>query len=152
MRNPGTSLQVGIVVLVVVFAVSSLSLYGGARLVAQEAPEEEIAAENGGKPPVPGVPEDTFINLIALNILFDQRALTASVGGSVTVRLDNQDAGVLHNFAFFTDQSASTVIFQGEIFPGPDVMEYTFEAPAAGTYFFRCNVHPDTMTGSFVVQ
>jgi plastocyanin len=29
---------------------------------------------------------------------------------------------------------------------------YTFEAPDPGEYFFRCDVHPVDMTGTFVVR
>jgi len=36
---------------------------------------------------------------------------------------------------------------------GPRQVEYGFVAPTApGNYFFRCDVHPDQMTGTFVVD
>jgi len=60
---------------------------------------------------------------------------------------------VAHNFALYTDSSATTKIFQGTIITGPATTTYTFSAPSTpGTYFFRCDVHPTTMTGSFIVQ
>jgi plastocyanin len=31
------------------------------------------------------------------------------------------------------------------------VDEVVFAKPAAGTYFFRCDVHPTIMTGNFIV-
>ena len=69
---------------------------------------------------------------------------------------DNQDAGVLHNIDFYTDQSAAERLFTDpskmEIFPGADQRQLKFTAPTIpGNYFFKCDVHPDTMTGAFSV-
>jgi hypothetical protein len=99
--------------------------------------------------PTPSAPGETVLQLRALNLLFDKRALTATANSPVTVQLDNADAGVLHNFALYNNSTASQKIFGGELTTGPVVTNYKFTAPAAGTYFFRCDVHPDTMTGSF---
>jgi plastocyanin len=103
-------------------------------------------------PSGPSAPGDTTIQLVAFNIEFDQRALTASAGGTVTIQFDNRDPSVLHNFALYVDNSLAQSIFIGDLVTGPAVTEYKFDAPAPGTYFFRCDVHPDTMTGSFTVQ
>ena len=104
-----------------------------------------------GPAPTP-VPGTTVLELVVSNILFDTDELEAPANSAVVVSFDNQDAGVLHNFALYTDSGASEPIFQGEIFTGPDNMEYSFTVPAAGTYFFRCDVHPDTMTGTFTAR
>ncbi len=78
--------------------------------------------------------------------------ITVQAGALVTVNFNNMDAGVLHNVAVYTDSSAATPIFQGATVTGPTTTTYTFTAPATpGTYFFRCDVHPTTMTGTFVV-
>ncbi len=58
-----------------------------------------------------------------------------------------------YNGCSFFDATARTVIFQGEIISGLGTTTYKFMAPMQpGTYFFRCDVHPATMTGSFIVQ
>ena len=73
-------------------------------------------------------------------------------GASVTINFTNKDAGIPHNFALYTDSSATKSIFVGQIITGPATATYTFTAPATpGTYFFRCDVHPTNMTGSLVV-
>jgi plastocyanin len=73
-------------------------------------------------------------------------------GAHVTIQFDNQDAGVPHNFALYTDSHATTRIFAGDFITGPGKVIYTFTAPSLpGNYFFRCDVHPETMTGTFVV-
>ena len=108
--------------------------------------------ENGdAKPPTPTAPGDTVIQLVAEGLEFDQRALTATTG-QVTVQMDNRDGGVLHNFSLYVDSSVNQPIFVGDLVTGPIVETYSFEAPAPGSYFFRCDVHPDTMTGSFTVR
>ena len=104
-----------------------------------------------GAAPTPSAPGETVLQLRASNLLFDKRALTASPG-PVTIQFDNADAGVLHNFALYNNSSAAQKIFGGDLITGPAVTNYKFTAPAAGTYYFRCDVHPDTMNGSFTVR
>jgi plastocyanin len=103
-------------------------------------------------PSAPAAPGDTTIQLVAFNLEFDNRALSASAGGTVTIEFDNKDPSVLHNFALYVDNSLAQSVFAGELVTGPAMMTYTFDAPAPGTYFFRCDVHPDTMNGSFTVR
>jgi hypothetical protein len=42
-------------------------------------------------------------------------------------------------------------LFVGETFSGPDVVTDEVPALEAGSYFFRWDVHPTTMTGTFEV-
>jgi plastocyanin len=92
------------------------------------------------------------VTLTARNMAFDQSTLTVPAGADVTLRFANNDSGVPHNVAIYETPAAATVIFQGKVIPGPQSITYTFTAPTRpGTYFFRCDVHPETMTGAFVV-
>jgi plastocyanin len=94
----------------------------------------------------------TAIALTAQNVKFDKTTISVPAGAQVTLTLNNMDSGVPHNFALYTDASAATTIFKGQIVNGPGTVTYTFTAPSTpGTYFFRCDVHPTTMTGSFIV-
>lgn len=144
----GPNLKLGVLLCVIAFALAAPILYAGAALVAEEgapppAPSEEV--------PVPAGP--VTVTLVAKNILFDKRLIVAAAGSDVTVILDNQDAGVLHNVAFYTNSRATGKIFVGETFPGVATRQFTFKAPSTpGSYFFRCDVHPDTMNGTFRVQ
>ena len=146
MLKPSANLRLGVPLLIVAFIVSFLALYGGAILV----DTEEIAAVDGGEGGPGGGP--AVVTVVAQNIKFDKSSITATAGLDVTVTLDNRDAGVLHNIAFYTNRSATSKIFGGPIITGPATDTSKFTAPGAGNYFFRCDVHPDTMTGSFVVQ
>jgi plastocyanin len=102
--------------------------------------------------PTPSAPGETVIQLKASNLAFDKKALSAAANLPVNVQFDNADSGVLHNFALYVNASASQKVFAGELTTGPAVANYKFTAPAAGTYYFRCDVHPDTMSGSFSVR
>jgi len=83
---------------------------------------------------------------------FDQSTITVPAGAVVTMNFENKDR-VPHNFALYTDSTVAESIFIGELITGPKTITYTFTAPAVpGNYFFRCDVHPLTMTGTFVVQ
>ena len=88
----------------------------------------------------------------AESMAFNTSEITVPAGEGVTITFTNNDAGVPHSIAVYTDSSASTTIFMGPIITGPEITTYSFVAPTApGTYFFRCDPHPTTMTGRFVV-
>lgn len=99
---------------------------------------------------------NTTIQVTAVGVAFNVKTITAPANTSIRVRLDNQDAGVDHNIAFYQSSTATTAPLVagsiGQTFPGPAVDDTVFTTPAAGSYFFRCDVHPSTMTGTFTVQ
>jgi plastocyanin len=156
MPAAGKNLRYGVPLLVASFAIFAVALFG----IAQLLNEKPAAADDGGGggggnggggTVVAGQP--VAVTVVAKDIQFQPRAIKAGVGVEVTVTLDNQDAGVLHNISFYTTPQASEVIFEGELFPGVATKEEVFTAPAsAGNYFFRCDVHPDQMTGTFIVE
>jgi len=93
------------------------------------------------------------ISLTAENLAFDARTLFVHAGAGVVVNFNNKDKGIPHNFSVYTDPSATKPIFIGDVITGPATTTYTFTAPTTpGDYFFRCDVHPTIMTGTFVVQ
>jgi plastocyanin len=95
------------------------------------------------------------VQVIAKNIAFDLKEIRVNAGGQVRVRFDNQDAGVKHNVAFYKSATDITPVSSGSvglIFDGPGIDDTVFDVPAAGSYFFRCDVHPTIMTGTFAVQ
>jgi plastocyanin len=97
--------------------------------------------------------QNVTINLVAKNLAFNTSKITVPAGVNVTVNFDNQDQYIPHNFAVYTDASAKTVLYQGKTITGPAKATYTFTAPTkAGTYYFRCDTHPQQMNGQFMVQ
>jgi plastocyanin len=95
------------------------------------------------------------VQVIAKNIAFDLKEIKVNAGGQVRIRFDNQDAGVKHNIAFYKSANDITPVSNGSvglIFEGAGIDDTVFDVPAAGSYYFRCDVHPTIMTGTFVVQ
>jgi plastocyanin len=88
-------------------------------------------------------------------IKFDKDTITVKAGSQVTLKFTNNDTGVPHNWAAYTDSTASTLITGAKTATctGPCEEEITFTAPdQPGDYFFRCDIHPTAMTGTLVVQ
>ncbi len=92
------------------------------------------------------------LSIMAMNNVFDTDSLSAPAGTPFTVLLDNMDAGIPHNFSIYTDDTATTALFTGEIITGPDTITNEIPALDAGSYFFRCDVHPTTMIGTLTVE
>ncbi len=100
---------------------------------------------------VADVPPSARIELKAKNTRFEQ-SVVATANAEITVVLDNQDNRTLHNFSLYSDENTRELIHLGELFPGVETREATFTAPPPGIYFFRCDVHPDSMTGTLVAK
>ncbi len=92
------------------------------------------------------------IDLVAHNIAFDKTEITVPACAEVTINFDNKDAAVPHNFALYTNSQATTNLFKGQIITGVNSIQYKFKAPCTpGDYYFRCDVHPTIMYGTFKV-
>ena len=92
------------------------------------------------------------VTLTARNFTFDTDRIVVPAGSTVMMTFINNDAGIPHNFALYTDKTAATKIFAGDLVTGVKTVPYTFTVPSVpGNYFFRCDVHPELMTGTFVV-
>jgi mono/diheme cytochrome c family protein/plastocyanin len=94
------------------------------------------------------------VTVVAQNVAFDTREIRVS-SGPIRLRLDNRDNGTQHNIAVRKSATDTAPAFTGSVgttFEGVNVDDTVFTATPAGTYFFRCDVHPTTMTGSFIVQ
>ena len=115
--------------------------------VASSSSSSSGGSSSGAPPALPGT-----LTLAASNLTYDKRSLTALPNTQTRLQFDNKDGGVLHNVSIYTNNRATTKIFVGELTTGVSTVTYTFTSPAAGTYFFRCDSHPDQMTGTFNVK
>ena len=80
---------------------------------------------------------------------FSSDRLTAPAGTPFGLAFDNEDGGVPHNVAIYEDASAAQSLFVGDVVQGPATVTYDVPALDPGTYYFRCDVHPQ-MNGSLV--
>ena len=97
-------------------------------------------------------PSGTTVAITAKSIHFDKSCLAAPANTAFTITFDNMDSGVPHNVAIYADSSASKVLFRGALVTGSKSITYHVPALPAGTYYFRCDVHPTAMHGTFVVK
>jgi plastocyanin len=129
------------------------------------APEPTILQTSCGQTARPAAPAGTpgliepfegqTVELIAQNVLFDTNQITVNANGQVRIRLDNRDVDVEHNVAVYQSRTNLTPVAPGSVgllFDGPGVDDTVFDIPSPGSYFFRCDVHPITMTGTFTVR
>jgi plastocyanin len=98
-------------------------------------------------------PAPAELALLAQDNLFEPTRLVAPAGAPVTLVFTSEDAAP-HNFAIYTNTAAEEEVFVGQTFSGPgETVTYNFDAPEdPGEYFFRCDVHPVEMTGTFVSE
>jgi plastocyanin len=125
---------------------------------AEATPTTAAGAAASPTPPAAATPEAApeVVEISAIPTLrFDRDSIEVEAGTEVTLRFINDEPGVPHNWAAYTDDSATELIPGAitEICTGPCEGEITFTAPSEpGEHFFRCDVHPTTMTGTFVVR
>ncbi|MGH3847487.1 MAG: cupredoxin domain-containing protein, partial [Pseudonocardiaceae bacterium] len=96
-------------------------------------------------------PSGSSLQISAHDIKFDKSCLAAPANQAFTITFKNEDAGVPHDVAIYTNSSATTTLFKGAVVTGPTTTTYHVPALKAGTYYFRCDIHPTQMFGTFVV-
>lgn len=91
------------------------------------------------------------IAIKAANLAFDTNKLTMPADTPTPLEFTNDDAGTTHNFAVYKDSAYTQSLFTGDLTTGPETTTYQLPSLAAGTYYFKCDVHPD-MNGTLVVR
>jgi plastocyanin len=99
----------------------------------------------------PGGNAGTTLTIIGASSTFDEEELTAPAG-PITIIFDNQDGGVIHNVHFFNgDDADGETVGETELEVGP--VEQTIEMDLqAGDYYYQCDAHPTTMSGTLTVS
>ena len=106
------------------------------------------ACSGGGAAASVTPPPGAQVVVTAQNGSFDRSDLRAPAGKRFEIFFRNLDAAP-HNVAIYTDSSASTSLFSGQMINDAATV-YEVPALTAGTYVFRCDVHPN-MKGTFTV-
>jgi len=110
----------------------------------------EKTAASGSSAPAAAAVTNGAITIVAKDNLFEPTSFTAPAGTAVTVTLKNEGAA-LHNFALVDQKGPDGKEIQTELLAGgkSGTVEFTL---AAGTYDFRCTVHPAEMRGTITVS
>ena len=104
----------------------------------------------GSRPEATCSPAGPVLEITAANVAFDTACLAAPRGQAITIEFRNGDAGTPHNVSILT--AAGATLFKGDVTTGVKTITYHVKALKAETYRFRCDVHPDTMDGTFIVR
>lgn len=101
-----------------------------------------VACSGGqASPTVPVSLETGALHIAASASQFSTASLTATAGKSFQIAFENREP-VLHNVTIAADKGFATKILSEAPFNGPRTVVYRVEALAAGTYHYRCDVHP----------
>ena len=92
---------------------------------------------------------DGVLEITAQGLEFDTGCVEVAAGEPFTIAFTNDDPDQ-HNVAIYPSAEELTdPLFRGEIFGGPDTVEYPPVDPLdPGEYYFQCDVHPTTMNGT----
>lgn len=96
-------------------------------------------------------PSGTAVSVVASGTKFNSDCIAAPANQQFTLTYENKDP-LGHNIVFLESHTATQVMFRADIFQGPATKTFTVGPFKAGTYAFHCEVHPNVMTGTFVVK
>lgn len=126
---------------------------------------EDIPAPGAGATTMPGghthgggaadtscTPSGTTVSVVASGTKFQSECLAAPADQAFTVSFDNKDSGLTHNIVFLESHTATSVMFRADPFTGPGVRTFNAGPFRPGTYAFHCEIHPNAMSGAFVVK
>jgi plastocyanin len=89
-------------------------------------------------------------SLTAQDVAFTTSTLDLPADKPVTLHFDNKDS-TAHNVAIF-DKKGGKELFKGSVITGPTTTDYKIDPLKAGTYYFQCDIHPDSMNGTVTVK
>jgi cytochrome c oxidase subunit 2 len=125
------------------------------RVISQQEFQQWLNEVKATPTPAPAGAEAQTVEISAQNTAFDKAEIRVKAGGLVTVKVSNKET-VPHNWALYESESAALsgakAIAATQLKAGPYEEQATFEAPKPGTYFFRCDAHPQQMRGTLVVE
>ena len=110
-----------------------LMVAGGLAAAAAGQREVEPHGEHAGR---------KGVSITARNVAFNRSEFELNAEQPAVVSFDNAEPQP-HNVAIYTNEDFATPVWQGDVIVGPEKIEYRFTAPKKGTYYFRCDIHPN---------
>lgn len=95
-------------------------------------------------------PDGTALRITAFDNKFDKNCLAVPANQDFTIDFSNLDRGIPHNLAIYEDQTVRKAFFKGELVDGPGTTTYSVPGLQDGSFYFRCDPHPE-MNGTFIV-
>ena len=106
-----------------------------------------VAGCSSGSGPSASIPEGALV-VIAHDYMFDPTTLAMTADQPSQIHFTNHDSEQ-HDIAIFPNQDSSDAMFDGENIAHGSIV-YDVPAFEAGTYYFKCTIHP-VMNGSVEV-
>jgi cytochrome c oxidase subunit II len=92
------------------------------------------------------------VTIVAKNISWNTNCIAVPAGAKVPLTMQNQDAGINHNFAIWDSPLQKTQYFQTGKFAGVATQSFSIASLPPGKYYFQCNVHGPAMSGVYIVR
>jgi cytochrome c oxidase subunit II len=111
-----------------------------------------VEKANATPPPAPsGAP---VVEVVAKNIAFDKKELTAPADAPFVIDFTNEDIESIPHDIDIRQSDGTTVVKDQTEIPGGESVQYTYDPLPAGTYTFICSVHSTVpaMRGTLTVQ
>ena len=103
-----------------------------------------VAVEPASQGPI----DPNAVKIVASGQQFTTTAVTAPAGKAFQVVFESQTSDP-HNIAI--SLGGAEPVFRSDVFNGPGTKTYQVSALTAGTYAFKCDVHPG-MSGTLTVK
>ena len=145
----GPGATVGLV-LVIVVAVAGCDGGGSSGGATSGTPPAQGSTSTSA--PAACQPDGATLRITARDSHFDQQCLAGPEGKPLTVTFANQDRGAVHNLAIYRDARLSDALFKGKLVQGVTTVVYNVPGLPVGSYYYLCDVHPQTMNGTFKVH
>jgi plastocyanin len=106
-------------------------------------------ASTSASPGATAVVTDGVVELSAANLVFDASVIQAPAGEAFTIHFTNDDTAP-HNISIYVQEGGDEIVV-GDIIDGGQTTDTAVPALEPGTYYFKCDLHPE-MEGTVVVE
>jgi len=129
-------------------ALITLILVFATALAACSGNSEESQPADGGTGGTATV-TDGAVEVTAEGLAFDATTIEATAGEDFTITLVNNDSAP-HNISIYSEEGGDQIVL-GDTAEAGQSVTVDVSALEPGTYYFKCDIHPD-MNGSVVVE